>query len=258
MLKGGQHGHQPVQQSEPLRLEGFDAPLRGKRLLIVGPQDLWLTRFGIIESDALYKGHNILVIQDNIGHSGHMPHGQKGTHSSSARDYTLLHKRRWDAVFRVKEAFDYQMLATYVQNAAKPVRILWALPPTLGTTETVPKGLWQRWSGQDITLIGGTENGVLGGVDWQAILFALRTDPTVIDRVLIAKGSGLSQGLRQHLSELAGSGAALAWTNIDEADERGGLNWYDPSEGAKGDWFTNKEAADLLEMLSKWVAGKNE
>jgi hypothetical protein len=237
------------QGPEPLRLEGFDAPLRGKRLLVVGPQDLWLTRFGILESDALYKGHNILVIQDNSSGFG----GQQRNMVSQGRDYSLLHRRRWDVVFRVREAFDFQMLATYVQNAAKPVRVLWALPPILGTVESVPKGLWQRWQGQDITLMGGTENGVIGGVEWQAILFALRSEQTVVDRVLASRGSGLGQGLRQHLSELAGSGAALAWTNIDEADERGALNWYDPSEGAKGDWFTKKEAADLLAMVAKWL-----
>jgi hypothetical protein len=256
MFGGSQQSQSQHQSSESLRLEGFDAPLRGKRILVVGPQDLWLSRFSILEADSLYKGVNILVIQDNT--TG-FAHGQRSTHSSTARDYTLLHRRRWDVVFRVREAFDFQMLATYVQNAAKPARILWALPPSLGTMETVPKGLWQRWGGsggghgQDVTLVGGTENGVIGGVDWQAVFFPLRCEQSVVDRVLIARGSGLSQGLRQHLSELAGSGAALAWTNIDEADERGALNWYDPGEGVKGDWFTKKEAADLLEMVAKWL-----
>ena len=45
-------------------LEAFDAPLRGHRTLIIGSTDDWLARLTLLESESLYKGRSILVIQD--------------------------------------------------------------------------------------------------------------------------------------------------------------------------------------------------
>jgi hypothetical protein len=232
-------------KDDTVRLEGLDVELRGHRVLVVGEPDTWLTRFNALESEALYKGRNILVIHESVKGSG--------------REYPLLYRRRWDAVFRIRESFDAQMMLTYVQNAAKPIRILWVFSPN--ATLDIPRAMWQRWVKNDITLIGATETGAIGGVEWEAILFPLQCEFSRVERILNARASGISimlSKLRDHISEIAASGAALAWTNIEEKDSKGGLYWYDPSEGSKGteDSFTKKEASELLQSLSLWI-GKN-
>ncbi len=229
--------------SDTVRLEGLDVELRGHRTLVVGEPDTWLARFNALESEALYKGRNILVIHESVKGSG--------------REYPLLYRRRWDAVFRIRESFDAQMMLTYVQNAAKPVRILWVFSPN--SNLDIPRTMWQRWIKNDITLLGGTETGAIGGVEWETILFPLKCEVTRAERILNARASGISSmlvKLRDHVSEMAASGAALAWTNIEEKESKGGLYWYDPSEGTKGaeESFSKKEASELLQSLSLWIS----
>lgn len=226
---------------EPLRLEGFDVPLRGHRTLVVGPPESWLQRIAVLESEALYKGHTVLVIQEH--------------HKGNGREYPALARRRWDVIFRVRESFDAQMLATYVQNAAKPVRVCWVLP---NVSAEIPRALWSRWANQDVTLLGCTEIGAIGGVEWECILFPLRAEQQLVDRVLATRGSGtagMAARIRDHLAEIANSGAALAWTNIEEKDSKGILCWYDPKEGhgAAEETWTRKEVAAVLESIAKWA-----
>lgn len=229
-----------------IRLEGLDTELRGRRTLIIGNAEDWLTRLASVESESLYKGRTVLVVQE-------------GTARGNGREYPVLQRKRWDAVFRPRDQFDYQMLATYIQNAPKPTRVLWVFPPG-GMGADIPRVLWQRWVNKDITLLGGSssESGVIGGCEWETILFPLHCEIALAERVLNARGSGLASQLsrvREHFNEIAASGAALAWTNIDEKGAAGGLYWYDPTEGeeAEGDAFTKEEASQLLLSLAKWV-----
>lgn len=221
-----------------VRLDAFDTPLRGRRTLVVGPPTTWLARLGLLESESLYKGRSILVIHD-------------GRETPSP----LLFKKRWDSVFRVKDAFDYQMVATYAANAPKPVRILWtSMDPTALTSE-IPRGLWQRWNvGSDITLLGGTEVGL--GCEWEAILFPLQCPHDTIERILSTRGaSSLAVRFRDYMAEIHRSNAALAWTLVQESDSKGALYWYDPADGVRSrELYTKKEAGILLESLAKWVS----
>ena len=224
---------------EPLRIEGFDIALRGHRTLVVGPPESWLQRLAVLESEALYKGHSILVIQE--------------THRGTGREWPQLMRRRWDAVFRVRESFDAQMVATYVQAAGKPVRVAWVFP---NQPAECPRALWSRWTNNDVTFLGCTEMGAIGAVEWECILFPFKAEQAMIDRVLSSRGSGtahMAAKIRDHLQEIANSGAALAWTNIDEKDSKGVLYWYDPSEGQTEETWTRKEVAAILESIAKWA-----
>jgi hypothetical protein len=232
-----------------LRLEGFDTTLKNHRVLLVGEPEHWLARLAQLESESLYKGRTILVIQESPS-------------IKSSPVNPLLLRRRWDCVFRVKEMFEAQMLATYVGNAPKPVRVVWLL----SGGQEIPRALVQKWSspGQQITLMGCMATDAppmnIGGCEWEAILFPLRYPQDRLEKILAARGSGL-QGMavriRDHMSDIAGNGAAILWSNIEEGDSRGSLYWYDPSEGESGlgELYTKKEAAAVLEGLSKWLAG---
>jgi hypothetical protein len=236
-------GSKTQPQDETLRLEQFDTNIRGHRTLVVGPPESWLARLAVLESEALYKGKTVLVIQET----------QKGT----GREWPSLMRRRWDVVFRVKESFDAQMLATYVQNAGKPCRVVWVFPHGNHGMCELPRALWQRWANTDVTLLGCTESGVIGGVEWQTILFPLRCEAEVAERILASRGTGISQlvtNIKEHLADIAFSGAAVAWTNINEPDTKGSLYWYDPSEGVGvGETYTKQEAVAVLDSLKKWL-----
>ncbi len=237
---------------EPLRLEGFDVPLRGRRILLVGSPESWLQRLAVLESEALYKGHNVLVIQE--------------THKGTGREWPSLMRKRWDVIFRVRESFDAQMLATYCQNASKPTRICWVFPQQHNGQITaggdIPRALWSRWANQDITLLGCSETGAIGGVEWECILFPLKAEQQLVDRVLVSRGggsAGMASKIRDHLAEIASSGAALAWTNIEEKSTAGSLYWYDPSEGsaAAEERWSRREVAGVLASIAKWAENTN-
>jgi hypothetical protein len=150
------------------------------------------------------------------------------------------------------------MLATYVANAPKPVRIVWISYG--GTTPLeIPRALWQKWDPSDITLLGASKTGEMMGCEWEVIFFPLQNTPQFTEKVLSMRGSGtrmLAAGVSAHLSEIAENGAALVWSNIGESDSRGCLYWYDPTEGAsvgQKDGITKTEAVSMLEELVGWV-----
>ena len=120
-----------------IRLEGFDGEIRGHRCLIIGNESDWLARINTLESESLYKGRSILVIHELM----------KGVSVSVSN---LLFRKRWDCIFRVRDSFEAQMLATYVANAPKPIRILWVA--AMGTQE-IPRALTSKWERNDITVL---------------------------------------------------------------------------------------------------------
>jgi len=224
---------------DTLRMEGFDAELRGRRFLVIGDERAWLRRFNLIESQSLYKGRSILVIQETQGKSVSL--------------LSSVGRKRWDVIFRVREPFEAQMIATYVQNAPKPVRILWICTNSMCE---IPRSLTQRWNKCDVTLLGGLSPDCLSvACEWEAILFPHRCPQETVERVLSARGSGLSglvTQLKEHSEEIAASGAALVWSNID-LGPKGEIYWYDAMEGQIDDGYTKKEAATLLEGVAKWL-----
>lgn len=225
---------------DTLRIEGFDTDLRGHRVLVIGNPEEWLARMTILESECLYKGRSILVIQETgkvTGTSGSNP---------------LLLRKRWDLIVRIKDGFEAQMLATYVANCPKPARILWCF----SQGQEIPRALWQKWVKTDVTLIGGSDGSSLGACEWESILFPHGAENSLIERVINGRTTGamyMFSKIKDNLSDLKESGAALAWTMIEEKNG-GQFYWYDPEEGVRTeDAFTKKEAGELLESIGKWI-----
>ena len=210
-----------------MRIESLDVQFRGHRTLIVGSVDLALQRFALLESSYAYKGKNILVVQE----------GQVGL------GHPLVFRKRWDCIFRVKDAFDMQLLATYVSNAPKPSRVFWL---TVGNTGDIPKALWSKWSG-DISLIGCSEHGKIGGCEWETILFPLGYSFDQVERVL-TRGN-LLKDLKEHWSELLDAKAAVAWVSSTNT-----MHWYDPSEHVyDAPLYSKEEASTILHSLAQWI-----
>jgi hypothetical protein len=116
--------------------------------------------------------------------------------------------------------------------------------------QNIAKGLVVRVSGASGT-IG------IGGVEWEAIYFPYEVEQEVLERVLHSRATGAGNELpkiKEHMADITASGAALVWTNIEEKGIGGKMYWYDPQEGLSGEEaYTNKEAAELLKSLSKWI-----
>lgn len=215
-----------------MRIESLDVPFRGHRTLVVGSVELALQRFSLLESSSAYKGKNILVIQE----------GQEVT-----LGHPLIFRKRWDVTFRVKDAFDVQLLATYVSNAPKPSRVFWL---TLGNSGDIPRALWTRWS-HDVSLIGCSEVGSINGCEWETILFPLGYPVEKVERVLHGRGPPLLKELKDHWTELLEAKAAVAWVSSTNS-----IHWYDPAEHVyDAPLYTKEEAAAVLQSLASWIRG---
>jgi len=213
-----------------IRLEGFESlgSIRKRKVLVIGKPDDCLRFVGILESESLYRGRTILI-------------GKKG----SSLSISLL-RRKWDATFFPKENFDYQMIMTYVENAPKPVRIIW-------TEGDIPRVLINKWTNKDITLISTTE----AACEWDAIFFPLHYRADSVEKILSKRGSGIRQlvaGVAASLGEIYEKEAALVWSNIDETDSHGSLYWYDPTEGLTNSSISKEEAKGILEELAGWIS----
>lgn len=238
---GGSASSKVVAAAEPLRIEAFDTSLNGRRAALVGSPMMWLGVIGEVEAEHLYRGRTILVLQDTSGGRG------------PVTAPSILFRRRWDLIIRVKEGFEAQMVATYVANAPKPVRIVWI---TLGSSGgDIPRALWSRWTGRnDITLFGCHETALIGGCEWECILFPHGFGQERMEKVLMARGVVQALGkVRDGLSEITASGAALVWSNIDESDFRGGIYWYDPKPVTTGLEWSKDDLQDTLRTIADWV-----
>lgn len=228
--------------SGSIQLEGFDGSIRGTKVLMLGKETDVLARLAVLEGESLFKGRSVLVIQEKV----------RSTQGASL-PLSLL-KRRWDCIFRVRENFEAQMLATYAANAPKPLRIVWWCD---GSGHEIPRALWGRWIKNDITLLGYSTTGDMLGCEWDTIYFPKDVAESTVGLVLGARGSGirsLASGIAGHLSEISASGAALVWSNAGDTDPKGGLYWYDPTEG-RGQMYkmTKSEAKSVLDEVAHWL-----
>lgn len=217
--------------SDLIRVEGFSAQLRGKRMWVVGEDALLSNRLHVLESELLGRGRKVLIVADNRV----LPRWAT--------------KTAWDALFRLKDANDLRLAMTYIQYAAKPVRLVW-----LG--EEPSQQLLQKWAKEDIAVLGIGHH--VPRHEWDAIFFSGGMEARNIEEGLILRmGSAkLSQfSLRTVLPELRVAKAGLVWSNIDEDDKSGYLYWYDLAEGQTADEpFHPAETAAFLRDLADRIA----
>lgn len=220
-----------MSSSDSIRVEGFSGSLRGKRIWIVGEEILLANRLHCLESEMLGRGRKVLILAD---------------HRILPR---WASKMGWDAVFRLKDANDLRLALTYIQYAAKPVRVVW-----LGEEPT--QQLLQKWVKEDVTVFGTGHH--VPRHDWDAIFFSGGMEARTIEEGLILRmGSAkLSQfSLRTVLPELRVAKAGLVWSNVDEDDKTGYLYWYDLAEGQTAEEPLNPaETAAFLRDLADRIA----
>lgn len=228
-----------------VHLEAFEGNLKGRKVCVFGGTKEWLARLALLESEVLYKGRTVLVIQ---------------APSRGASIPPQLFRRPWNAVYWVKENFDYQMILTYVANAPKPVRVCWWIADGFGE---IPRSVWGKWAAGgagEVSLLAFNSSltrGDLWGVEWDCITFPLSVKEEFVSRVLANRGSGAraaSVSVSSHLDEIRANGAALVWSNIGTSTG-GYLYWYDPEEAetAVRTTLQSEEAVAMLEEIREFI-----
>jgi hypothetical protein len=217
-----------------IRLEGFAAPLKGQRLWVCGPaatlgQQIQ-ARLTVLEEELLGRGRKVLLVQN-------------------ARDIPMLwsNKVQWDATFRIKETQDLRLALTYIQNAIKPVRVVWV-------GDEPPLALLTALTSPEITFIGaGT---ITPRLQWSAIFWHTTTEQSKIEEGLgprIGIAALQAMNLSPILRELKASQVGLVWSSIGEADKKGTAYWYDAEEAAPVTTMEPKEMSALLHEIGDWM-----
>lgn len=217
-----------------VRLEGFAAPLKGQRIWVCGPNaklgQQIQTRLSILEEELLGRGRKVLIMQNT-------------------RDIPMgwSNKIQWDATFRIKETQDLRLALTYVQNAAKPVRVVW-----IG--DEPPLALLTNLTSQEITLIAGSTT--VPRLQWSAIFWHPSSEQSKIEEGLGPRVGivALQQmNLPSVLRELKASQVGLVWSSIGESDKKGSVYWYDAEEPHQKTMMEPTEMAVLLHEIGDWL-----
>jgi hypothetical protein len=220
-----------------VRLEGFSAPLKGQKIWICGTRDTLgkqiLNRLATLEEELLNRGRKVLIIQNQ-------------------RDISLRWSQsiQWDAIFRIRDALDLRLAATYIQNANKPVRVVW-----IG--DEPPSALMTAMSSNDITfIVASTQN---PRATWNAIFYHPTLSQSFIEDGLTPRmGQSQVQKLNIHsvLRELQASDVGLVWSSIGESDKSGSVYWNDLEDTATSIQFDPREAIDHLKEVSEFLKAK--
>ena len=220
--------------SDTIRLEGFAAPLKGQRLWVCGPAETLGKQIqnclAILEEELINRGRKVLVIQN-------------------AKDFPMMwsNKIQWDATFRIKETQDLRLALTYIQNAVKPVRVVWV-------GEEPPAAVLTAINSPEITFIGaGT---MTPRLPWTAVFWHTTCEQAKIEEGLAPRlgSQGLSAlNLSSVLRELKATQVGLVWSSIGESDKTGSVYWYDSEEANQQTNMTPADMSALLHEIGDWM-----
>ena len=212
------------------RLEGFSSPLKGQRIWLYGTRDTLASQIidclGIVEEEVLNRGRKVLIVQ-------------------GAREVPLRGVQ-WDATFRIKETQDLRLAVTYIQNAVKPVRVVW-----LG--DEPPANVLNVL--QEATFIAASTSLPRGS--WSALFWHPSSTQSQIEEGLSPRmGTAAVQKLNlpSVLRELNASGVGLVWSSIKESEKSGSIYWYDMSESKEHvKRFDPLEAIETLKEVAQYL-----
>ena len=224
--------------ADTLRLEGFSATLKGQRLWITGKaltlgQQI-LSRLAVLEEELLGRGRTFLL-------------------TYNTRDIVMRWstKVKWDATFRIRESHDLRVAAQAIQNALKPVRVVWV-------GDEPPIAFLNAISTADVTILAASTANPKTG--WSAIFWEPTADVKQIEEGLVPRmgfPAVQAMNLPTVLQELRASNVGLAWSSIGEADKGGAVYWYDADEGLVNQEapLDRVEAGEVLREVAAFLQG---
>jgi hypothetical protein len=212
-----------------VRLEGFAETLKGHRIYCVGTPAtlpaLVRSRVAVLDTEVAHRGRKVLFLYD-------------GAHFGP-----WLQRLKWDAVFHVHDAQDLRLGLTYVANAQRPIRLVWAGGEPANTVFAALTRV------EGLTVLGfGAQQPMAG--DWDAIFWTHETAPDMIEATLQPRMGHVST-VRSVLREITAADVGLVWSAIGETSRRGALYWFDPAEGGgAAATYSATEAAELLRSIA--------
>jgi hypothetical protein len=223
--------------AEVVRLEGFSAPLKCQRIWICGkPSTLGqqlLSRLSAIEEELIGRGRKVLMIQN----SREIP-------------MRWSHKVQWDATFRIRDTQDLRLAMTYVQNAVKPLRVVW-----IG--DEPPMAVLNIMAHNEVTfVVGSIQNPRLS---WSAIFWHSSADQSFIEEGLnLRMGTQVVQkaNIGNILKELRASQVGLVWSSIGETEKTGSIYWYDAEESSGPPQMERQDILDSLREITDFLSIK--
>ena len=191
--------------TDTIHLEGYSMNLRKQKIYCVGDISVLDKQYyGLLQmySEEMLKRHRIIVLFSDI-YVKHNPKWLKNIYC--------------DAIFRIKEAKDYQLAYTYIQHTSKPLLILWYC-------NDIPSIIYQNINNSkvDITLITGGNN---IRYDYTSIFFSTKSNYDEVNRILITKVQNID--IKSVFNETKASDVSLVWCSIGESDKKGSLYWFD-------------------------------
>lgn len=216
-----------------VRLEGFAETLKGHRIYCIGTPAtlpaLVRSRVAVLDTEVAHRGRKVLFLCE-------------GTHFGP-----WLQRLKWDAIFHIHDAQDLRLGLTYVANAQRPVRLVWAggEPPN-----TVFAALSRV---ENLTILGfGAQQPMAG--DWGAIFWTHDVPQDGIETTLLPR-TGHIASLAPVLREIKAADVGLVWSTLGGTRRGGDLYWFDPAEGGGGaPTYTAGEAAELLRSIADSVS----
>jgi hypothetical protein len=92
-----------------VHLEAFEWTGEPKRIFIAGALNEAVQIFLRIQQELLFRGRRCLVLTDDL------KSGQR----------LRIFQENWDFIIRIRGNLDYSLFASYLQNAGKPISVLW-------------------------------------------------------------------------------------------------------------------------------------
>ncbi len=160
----------------------------------------------------------------------------------------------YDATFQVSTATDWSLALTYVVHAPKPLLLVAEDLPA------IPEAVWSRLPrGLTFVQFASTPQRLFRPYD--AVFFAAIDDPTTPYSDFTYRGVQALLGavgpkeFREIVSELRVANAGIAWSKVDEANDKGGLYWYDPVRCHTNEGLSKKQLSELFTFLAGQFGG---
>lgn len=212
---------------ETVRLEAFSNPLRGKKILLIGDEQLISNRLHILNQECLGKGRKVLIITD----------GRK------LPKWSLY----WDAIFRIKDATDIRLVITYVTNTSRPLCVVWLGQEPSHQVQTF-------LTKNETTLLYSCVNKQPLLCEWDIIFFPLTVESSTVEQYLLPKLGSVKLGqinVKSVLNEVKAASVGIVWTNINDKPH-GAIYWYDYQEGNEPhERLSSHDASILLKEIAE-------
>jgi len=212
---------------ESIQIEAYNKNLHGCKILCQGP---FTTKFApIMES--------IQKLRE--------PFKKKILLTNATFSFSKYISLQYDAVFQVKDTYDWTLILTYITYAPKPLLIV-------AEDIVIPDALWQKIN--KVTFVNMTSTYVSNVRPYDAIFFSPMeelssyTDYALKILQAVYKPSYSQKDHKEIIHELRVASAGICWTRHEE-DATGNIYWYDPVMN-QGDSLSNKQMSELFNWLS--------